>query len=80
MREVHDLSPQQLSEIIRGDGIHVLFDLTGTNGSRVPCMESSPQVSWLGFPGTSGLETMDYLFRSILGANQFRTNYRKSAD
>ncbi len=66
LREVHDLSPQQLSEIIRGDGIHVLFDLTGfTNGSRTGSLawRAAPaQVSWLGFPGTSGLETMDYLF------------------
>ncbi|WP_413359284.1 tetratricopeptide repeat protein [Prochlorococcus sp. MIT 1201] len=66
LREVSDLSPQQLSEVIRRDEIHVLFDLTGfTNGSRTGSLawRAAPaQVSWLGFPGTSGLKTMDYLF------------------
>lgn len=66
LRNVSDLSPQQLSETIREDGIHVLFDLTGfTNGSRTGSLawRAAPaQVSWLGFPGTSGLKTMDYLF------------------
>lgn len=66
MREVHNLSPQQLSELIRSDSIHVLFDLAGfTNGSRTGSLAwraASVQVSWLGFPGTTGLKTMDYLF------------------
>lgn len=66
IRNVNSLSPQQLTETIRGDNIHVLFDLTGfTNGSRTGSLawRAAPaQVSWLGFPGTSGLEAMDYLF------------------
>ena len=66
LQDVNDLSPQQLSEVIRRDGIHVLFDLSGfTNGSRTGSLawRAAPaQVSWLGFPGTSGLKTMDYLF------------------
>lgn len=66
MRDVNDLSPQQLSTVIRRDQVHVLFDLTGfTNGSRTGSLAwraASVQVSWLGFPGTSGLKTMDYLF------------------
>ena len=66
---VHDvaaLSPQDLCSLVRDDGIHVLFDLTGfTNGSRTGALawRAAPiQVSWLGFPGTSGLPQMDYLF------------------
>ena len=66
IRDVNSLSPQQLTETIRGDNIHVLFDLTGfTNGSRTGSLawRAAPaQVSWLGFPGTSGLKAMDYLF------------------
>ena len=65
-RSVSSLSPQQLSEVIRSDGIHVLFELSGfTNGSRTGALawRTAPvQVSWLGFPGTSGLKTIDYLF------------------
>lgn len=65
-RDVGDLSPQELCRTVRSDGIHVLFDLTGfTNGSRTGSLawRAAPaQVSWLGFPGTSGLPEMDYLF------------------
>ena len=60
------MSSQQLVATIRRDNIHVLIDLTGfTNGSRTGALawRAAPaQVSWLGFPGSSGLKTMDYLF------------------
>ena len=66
MRDVGALSPQELSKCIRDDQVHILFDLTGfTKGSRTGSFawRAAPvQVGWLGFPGTSGLEQMDYLF------------------
>ena len=66
MRDVAALSPQQLCRNIQADGIHILFDLTGfTKGSRTGAFawRAAPvQISWLGFPGTSGLAQMDYLF------------------
>ena len=66
MRDVGALSPQELCRTIRADGIHILFDLTGfTKGSRTAAFawRAAPvQISWLGFPGTSGLPQMDYLF------------------
>lgn len=65
LKDVHDLSPQQLTEVIRNDEIQVLFDLSGfTNGSRTGSLAwraATVQVGWLGFPGTSGLKAMDYL-------------------
>ncbi len=66
IRDVGHCSPLELQRIIQADGIHVLFDLTGfTRGSRTGLLawRSSPiQVSWLGYPGSSGLPQMDYLF------------------
>ena len=66
IRDVAALSPQELCNVVRDDGIHVLFDLTGfTSNSRIGALawRAAPiQVSWLGFPGTSGLPQMDYLF------------------
>lgn len=66
MRDVAALSPQELCRTIRADGIHILFDLTGfTKGSRTGAFAwraAAVQISWLGFPGTSGLPQMDYLF------------------
>ncbi|MGB7565740.1 MAG: hypothetical protein WBM08_13455, partial [Prochlorococcaceae cyanobacterium] len=50
---------------IQSDGVHVLFDLTGfTQSSRTACFAWRPaqvQVSWLGFPGSTGLPQMDHL-------------------
>jgi len=66
MRDVERMSPRELNELILSDGVHVLFDLTGfTKGSRTYCFawrSAAVQVSWLGYPGTSGLENMDYIF------------------
>ena len=65
IRDVGHYSPLELQRIIQADGIHVLFDLTGfTRGSRTGLLawRSAPiQVSWLGYPGSSGLPQMDYL-------------------
>jgi len=66
IRDVGHCSPLELQRIIQADQIHVLFDLTGfTRGSRTGLLawRSAPvQVSWLGYPGSSGLPQMDYLF------------------
>ena len=50
---------------IRGDGIDVLVDLKGyTLGSRSQIVALRPapvQVNWLGFPGTMGTDSVDYI-------------------
>ena len=57
-------SDQQLVERIREDGIDILVDLTGhTAGNRMQVFarRAAPlQVTYLGYPGSTGLESMDY--------------------
>lgn len=58
------LSDAALVEQIRADRIDVLVDLAGHSaGNRLTALLARPapvQVTWLGYPGTTGLSTVDY--------------------
>lgn len=63
--EVGDLDLAALARRLRADEIDILVDLKGhTAGSRMVALACRPapvQVSWLGFPGTSGAGFIDYV-------------------
>ena len=64
--DISDLSDELAQERIRGDDIDVLFELAGhTVSSRLSLFAermASVSVSYLGYPGTTGLPGIDYAF------------------
>jgi len=63
-RDINGLSPQEAERLIRQDRLDIVVDLAGHTESRM--MEifagrvAPVQVTWLGYPNTTGLATMDY--------------------
>lgn len=63
--DVGGLSDAAAAARIRDDGVHLLVDLMGyTRGNRLPILAHRPapvQVAYLGYPGTTGTDFIDYI-------------------
>lgn len=63
-REVQGHSDDRLAALVRDDAIDILVDLNGhTMGSRLTTFARKPapvQVTYLGYPATTGLSAIDY--------------------
>lgn len=63
---IHGLAPSVQAQTIKAMNIDIVIDLSGHTGNNcLLALAHKPapiQVSWLGFPATTGLKAMDYKF------------------
>jgi protein O-GlcNAc transferase len=69
-RSIVDLPDLDVFNLIKNDKIDILVDLSGHTGKNrllVFAQKPSPiQVTWLGYPNTTGLSAIDYRFTDII--------------
>lgn len=63
-QDVHGLPDERIAALVREDGIDILIDLAGHTAPRlmkVLARKPSPvQITYLGYPNTTGLSSVDY--------------------
>jgi predicted O-linked N-acetylglucosamine transferase (SPINDLY family) len=63
-RNIFGLPPTEVAELVRRDGIDILVDLAGhTTNHSLPVFALKPapvQITWIGYPNTTGLTAIDY--------------------
>lgn len=75
------LNNDDLTSLIRNDGIDILIDLSGhTKANRLGVLARKPapiQASWIGYAGTTGMRSIDYFLadRQLLPKNIFESQF-----
>lgn len=81
---VAGIADDDLAQRIRADGIDILIDLSGHTGHhRLLTFARKPapiQASWIGYPGTTGLQSIDYFLadRFFLPVGEFDDQFTET--
>jgi predicted O-linked N-acetylglucosamine transferase (SPINDLY family) len=77
-RDVTGMSDYRLAELVRADAIDILVDLAGHTGdNRLLAFARKPapiQVTYLGYPNTTGLTTIDYRITDAIADPEGKPN------
>ncbi|KAG0497293.1 hypothetical protein HPP92_001984 [Vanilla planifolia] len=63
-RDIYGIDEKKVADMVREDQVDVLVELTGHTANNklgtLACRPAPVQVTWIGYPNTSGLPTIDY--------------------
>ncbi|KAL6521083.1 hypothetical protein OROGR_017652 [Orobanche gracilis] len=69
-RDIYGIDEKNVASIVREDKIDILVELTGHTANNklgmVACRPAPVQVTWIGYPNTTGLPTIDYRITDAL--------------
>ncbi|GMJ13925.1 SPINDLY [Hibiscus trionum] len=63
-RDIYGIDEKKVASMVRDDRIDILVELTGHTANNklgtMACRPAPVQVTWIGYPNTTGLPTIDY--------------------
>ncbi|KAK8506971.1 hypothetical protein V6N13_024988 [Hibiscus sabdariffa] len=63
-RDIYGIDEKKVASMVRDDKIDILVELTGHTANNklgtMACRPAPVQVTWIGYPNTTGLPTIDY--------------------
>uniref|UniRef100_A0A0V0IZP6 Probable UDP-N-acetylglucosamine--peptide N-acetylglucosaminyltransferase SPINDLY n=1 Tax=Solanum chacoense TaxID=4108 RepID=A0A0V0IZP6_SOLCH len=63
-RDIYGIDEKKVSSMIREDKVDIMVELTGHTANNklgtMACRPAPVQVTWIGYPNTTGLPTIDY--------------------
>ncbi|KAL4312679.1 hypothetical protein GQ457_01G015210 [Hibiscus cannabinus] len=63
-RDIYGIDEKKVASMVRDDKIDILVELTGHTANNklgtMACQPAPVQVTWIGYPNTTGLPTIDY--------------------
>ncbi|KAJ6796668.1 putative UDP-N-acetylglucosamine--peptide N-acetylglucosaminyltransferase SPINDLY [Iris pallida] len=63
-REIYGIDEKKVASMVREDKVDILVELTGHTANNklgmMACRPAPLQVTWIGYPNTTGLPTIDY--------------------